>query len=113
MKEVIEWRDVYMSRSVAFLETIDQLRKDVEDAYEVADTAEKRFDELRALHSAHTRVMTWTLDPLRLTAQLRAIEPSLRVERDGDKMIVYADVTLTEPQVNAVSAMLLAQPNRT
>lgn len=42
-----------------------------------------------------------------------ATEPSLRVERDGDKMTVYASTQLSEAQFNAVNATLLAAPDRT
>lgn len=90
-----------------------ELIQDTLDAYEVAEAAETKYEALRALHSGQTRVLTWTMDPVRLTAQLRAIEPSLRVERDGDRMVVYANVQLLESQMNAVNAVLLAAPNRT
>lgn len=90
-----------------------ELLQDTLDAYEVAEAAEEKYEALRALHSEETRVLTWTMDPVRLTAQLRAIEPSLRVEKEGDRMVVYANVKLLESQINAVNSVLLAAPNRT
>ena len=54
------------------------------------------------------RVCSLPLDPVRLTARLRAIEPSLHAEWENVRLTVYGDVTLSEPKRNAV-AIILAQ----
>lgn len=89
------------------------LRNELRDAEECMNAAEHKYAAIQALHSGQTRVVTWLMDPVRLTARLRAVEPTLRVERDGDRMIVYANSQLSDAQINTVNAALLEAPNRT
>src|SRR3990167_762738 len=72
-----------------------------------------RYDNLRELHSDRVRICSLVVDPARLTAKLRVIEPTLRAEWDGDKVVVYSDVTLPRPKMNAVLAMLEGQVDLT
>lgn len=77
------------------------------------DKAMEDFKALESLHSKRLRLGTFTVNPLKLTAQLRAIEPSLRVEFDGDKVVVYSDKVLKPEVSRAVSGFLNGQWDRT
>ncbi len=90
-----------------------ELRNELSASRAAQLSAERRFDSLQELHSSTVRVVTWNVDPMRLTAKLRAIESTLRAERDGDKLVVYSNSKLSEAQINAVNAVLLDPPNRT
>lgn len=48
------------------------------------------------------RVCSIKIDPVRLTAELRAIESSLRVEWEGTRFTVYSDGPIIDAQTNAV-----------
>ena len=85
-------------------------------AMKVAASAEKERDKavedykaLEKLHSRRVRVGTFTVSPERLTARLRAIEPSLRVEFDGDKVVIYSDQMLKPEVGRAVRGLFSGQ----
>jgi hypothetical protein len=72
-----------------------------------------KHEHLRGLHSEQVRVCSVTVDPIALTARLRAIEPTLRVEWDGDRMVIYSQSSLTEAEYNAVVAAAIPDFDRT
>ena len=74
---------------------------------------QQKYDHLKGLHSDRVRVCSVALDPAKLTSQLRAIEPTLRAEWDGAKIVVYADVRLTQAQHNAVLMAVAPQADLT
>jgi hypothetical protein len=78
-----------------------------------ARDADERYHALRLLHTGHIRVASWLIDPVRLTSRLRAIHPTLRAERDGERLVVYADAPLTQPQLNALDSILDEPSNKT
>ena len=99
---------------------VEALEHQRQTAMKVAASAEKErdkavedFNALEKLHARRIRVGTFMVNPLKLTAQLRAIEPSLRVEFDGDKVVVYADSVLKPEVSRAVSGFLNGQWDRT
>ena len=73
-------------------------RKLLEERMAVLEANTERLDRVR--------ICSLPLDPVRLTARLRLIEPSLRAEWEGIRLTVYGDVALSEPKLNAVAAML-------
>lgn len=101
-------------------ETIDALNQQVLDAAEAVAGAEKERDqaveaykELEWLHSTRVRVGAIHVDPEMLTARLRAIEPTLRAEFDGHKVVVYARRHLEDAERRAVMALLKPDLDRT
>ena len=74
---------------------------------------QQKYENLKGLHSDRVRICSVAFDPAKLTSQLRAIEPSLRAEWDGDKIVVYAGVRLTQAQHNAVLMAVAPQVDLT
>ena len=102
-----------VAKQMAATQAVEHQR---EVAMKVAASAEKErdkavedFNALERLHARRIRVGTFTVNPLKLTAQLRAIEPRLRVEFDGDQVVVYADSVLKPEVARAVSGFLNGQ----
>ena len=84
-----------------------------EAAERACQVAEETCARVTMAHATRVRVGHIGVDPIGLTARLRAIEGSLRCEWDGDKIVVYADHPLPEAQINAVVAAMTPQLNRT
>lgn len=59
------------------------------------------------------RAGTIMIDPIALTARLRAIVSSIKIESTPDRLYVYADRQLTEPEWNAVKSAILNLADRT
>lgn len=79
------------------------------------ESLRKRNSELEFAASAagRHRVCSVKIDPVRLTAQLRGIDPTLRAEYDGSRLVVYSDYELPETKVNAAVAKLNLVADRT
>ena len=83
-----------------------------------ATLAEERAARVRAETLAHEslryyRVGHFELDPYALTAKLRGdIEPTIKVEYDGAKVVVLCERILEESQVRAIVSTLGIQLNR-
>ena len=62
-----------------------------------------------------TRIFRIRLDPVGLTAQLRSIEPSFRVEWSASRMemIGYSDIKLPASKVNAIMEKVKPQVDLT
>ncbi len=79
---------------------------------EIADL-EKNYKRLEYVHSTKFRIGTIRLDLLKIQSDLRGeIEPSIKIEQDGQKIVVYADVELSEGDANRVGTMLVPEFDR-
>ena len=68
----------------------------------------KRLRDLERLHAHHFRVgAIWKPHSQKLTARLRMIDPSIRVEEDHEKYVVYAGRQLDVGEIAAVKAEIL------
>lgn len=68
-------------------------------------------EELTSLKDSYrlaerTRICSIMLDPVRLTAELRSIQPSIRAEWSGTRLVIYAESQLSSAQMNAVLGKL-------
>jgi hypothetical protein len=90
---------------------------DAEDRANVAEiackSAETECARIAACHATRVRIGWIPIDPIEMTARIRAVEGSLRVEWDGDKLVIYAGRPLTEAEFNAAVAAFMPQLNRT
>lgn len=106
-----------LANQVARTEALEHQRgvsmRVAESAEKERDRAVADFAALQSLHAKRVRIGTFTVNPLKLTAQLRAIEPTLRVEYDGDKVVVYSETLLKEEVHRAVASFLNGQWDRT
>ena len=94
----------------------------VVQGFTIADVQEFR-DEIRHLTSELEQLERMTvgwvrlgiihLDPVALTAKLRAIEPSIKVESDGSKIIVYAKNQVPEAKPNDIEALFRPSMDKT
>ena len=101
---------------VAFNKKGQELREAQErtQAAEAAcHVAEETCARVTAAHATRVRVGHIPFDPIAITARIRAIQGSLRAEWDGDKLVIYADRPLTEPEFNAVVAAIVPRFDRT
>ena len=77
------------------------------------DGLHHQYDSLCELHSNRIRIGIISVDPIEMTAKLRAIEPTIRVEFDGKRLFIYADRVLTDPEFNQLEGMLKVRIDRT
>ena len=73
----------------------------------------EQLRNLKALHSDRVRICSFTVDPIQLTPALRRVDGTLRAEWDGNKVVVYSDVKLTQARMNALVALLTPQLDMT
>ena len=70
-----------------------------------AKRKDEEIERLQAMHAERVRVMgVRKFSATELTARLRGIEPSLRVEEGQDKYVIYADRPMSEGELNAIVA---------
>ena len=70
-----------------------------------AKLKDKELKRLKEMHAERVRVMgVHKFSATELTARLRGIEPSLRVEEGQDKYVIYADRPMSEGELNAIVA---------
>ena len=91
-------------------EAAEDQQKAAEAACKIAETECAR---IMACHATRVRIGWIPIDPIEMTARIRAIEGSLRVEWDGDKLVIYSGRPLTEAEFNAAVAAFMPQLNRT
>ena len=84
-------------------------QKAAEAACKIAETECAR---ITACHATRVRIGWIPIDPIEMTARLRAVEGSLRCEWDGSKIVIYAGRPLTEGEYNAAVAAFMPQLNR-
>jgi len=85
--------------------------------------AKARVDEIETERVAVTgllraarrlvRIGSFPFDPIELTARIRGVEPSLRIEYDGVRIVVTARRALTEAEFNRVCADMGFRLDRT
>lgn len=76
--------------------------------------AEDKCNQVLALHAERTRVGCLPrLEPARITARIRQIEGSLRVEEGEDEWLIYADRHLSEAEIRAIESELGVKVDRT
>ena len=99
------------------LRAIQSRAESAEDQQKVAEAAckiaETECARITACHATRVRIGWIPIDPIEMTARIRAVEGSLRCEWDGDKIVVYAGRVLTEAEFNAAVAAFMPQLNRT
>ena len=72
---------------------------------ESAQLKDKEIERLQEMHAERVRVLgVHKFSATELTARLRGIEPSLRVEEGQDKYVIYADRPMSEGELNAIVA---------
>ena len=74
---------------------------------------QQQYDSLCELHSKRIRIGSIVVDPIEMTARLRVIEPTIRVEFDGKRLFIYADRVLTDPEFNQLEGMLKVRIDKT
>ncbi len=94
-------------------EQVDRLTQHIKKSNSDYAELSSKYDSLCELHSNRIRIGTIDVDPLTITAKLRAVEPTIRVEFDGKKLFLYADKVLTEPEFNQLEGMLRVHIDRT
>ena len=72
------------------------------EANDLRLVAENEVERIQSLHSTRVRLGSAVVDPIMMTMRIRAVEPSLRVEYDGTKLVLYGDRALTLPEMNQV-----------
>ena len=77
------------------------------------DKLSDRFQTLSNMHTDRIRVGSITLDPFELTARLHRIEPSLKAEYDGKRIVIYGDRRLESSEMNALKSTLAPDLNPT
>ena len=94
------------------IKTETALRKEtlaVEDRDTMAARLRAAEDIVATMTEAHTtqwRIGSIRLDPEALTAQLRHVVPSVRVQQDRHLYVIYSDVQLSPGDLNRVKAEL-------
>ena len=105
----------YWCRFVHWLarEDIQKLEEDVVSLGETWFELVDKYEHLREFNAKRFRVGSIDVDPVGLTALARAIEPSMRVESDGQRLVIYSENPLDKPQLNAVVAHMRREVNLT
>ena len=100
-------------RVVRLLNQTTKIRNDNSKLNIDHNALQHRYDSLCELHSNRIRIGSIVVDPIEITAKLRAVEPTIRVEFDGKRLFIYADRVLTDPEFNQLEGMLKVRIDRT
>ena len=93
------------------LQDCDRVRQEAEGRCKLA---EENLATLTATHATRIRIGSVNIDPIEMTSRLRGtINSSLRVEWDGQKLVIYGNRELTEPELNQLKSVLAWELNRT
>ena len=78
-----------------------------------AQAADAECARITAMHATRIRLCHMPIDPIEMTARARAVEPSIRCEWDGEKLVCYADRELTEAEFEGMVAAIMPRFDRT
>ena len=85
-----------------------------QEAEQRAKESSEQLATLSAMHATRIRIGSVSIDPIEMTSRLRGtVNSSLRVEWDGQKLVIYGDRQLTEPELNQLKSVLAWDLNRT
>lgn len=90
-----------------------EYEKDIHDLGEYLFDLNDKYEHLREFNAHRYRVGSVDIDPVALTAVVRTIEPSMRVESDGRRLVIYSENPLDNAQKNAVLVKMKREVNLT
>ena len=107
--EAAETRAVESEATAAFqVETVRQLHVELAEANAHTADFKHRLDDAQRNVTTKWRLAVIRLDPEALTSKLRQFVPSIRVERDGDKYVLYANDFPKDEDFSRIQAELSA-----
>ena len=81
-----------------------------QEAQQRAKESAEQLATLSAMHATRIRIGSVNIDPIELTSRLRGtVNSGLRVEWDGQKLVIYGNRELTEPELNQLKSVLAAR----
>ena len=89
-------------------ETIQQLNGELTESNALTADFKHRLDDAQRTITTKWRLGTIHLDPQALTANLRRFVPSIQVEKDGDKYVLYSNDFPKDEDFNRIQAELSA-----
>ena len=93
------------------LQDSERVRQEVEGR---CKAVEDKLQALSAMHATRVRIGSINIDPIEMTSRLRGtVNSSLRVEWDGQKLVIYGNRELTDPELNQLKSVLAWELNRT
>ena len=94
--------------------TISNMAKEVEESHKDTAYAVAEMRRIKAIHAGRHRVGSLAkVEPSRITARIRGIEPTLRVEEGENQWLIYADRDLAESEMRAIESELGMKMDRT